>query len=366
MIWWMALALASPLSDRFTAHHDALLDDPATYRAAVHAQASAFPEGPVFPYVLAVHGYMSVAMAEPAQTKAALARMETLLAPAIVAVEARLGGPLLSLDDVGNQATWAGQLQLALACYHRLGGKRWLAERRHLDAQFAKALTDRQGKPLDSLPGLIWPFDTIPVLLALRLADVTAGTEQYTAHIRRHLTWLTTHGLTAQGVPFSRAAPETFAMVETSRGCDLSWRLPLLAQLEPVLARELYDAYVAQHWDSAMGFGGFREWPHGVERSADADSGPIVGGLGVSASGLGIGAATAAADDTRRDTLSREAEEALRMMPMFRAVSRGEDLPYDPRFLTGMAMGDAVMFASAAWTNWSVALGSGDVGPPAP
>jgi hypothetical protein len=42
---------------------------------------------------------------------------------------------------------------------------------------------------------------------------------------------------------------------------------------------------------------GFREWPPGVRRAADVDSGPIVAGIGAAASGLAIGASRAVGDD---------------------------------------------------------------------
>ena len=70
---------------------------------------------------------------------------------------------------------------------------------------------------------------------------------------------------------------------------------------DPPRARALYQRYREGFW---LGLGpvvGFREWPRGVDRSGDADSGPIVLGIGTAASGIGIGAArlAGAADDHR-------------------------------------------------------------------
>lgn len=357
MLWLIALALASPLSDRLTAQHERLLANPTAYAASVKAQAHVFPEGSLFPWTFSVHAYTNLAMAEDSQRAHALTRIEAVMPHAIRAVEDRLGAKILALDDVGRQATWAGQLQLALACYHRLGGTKWKAERAHLDAQFAAALDARQGKPLDSFPGLLWPFDTIPVVLGLRMADLADGTDLHTARIRRHLDWLTQKGLTDRGQPVSRLHPTSFAHSEGPRGCDLSWRLALLAQLDPALSRSLYTTYLRDFWHMPVMFQGFREWPAGVAQRPDADSGPVLFELGSAATALGLGAARAHNDSARATLLADQADKAIRMLPQLRAlVSGASAFPHDADFLTGAPMGDAVLFWASTWWDWNADL----------
>ena len=53
---------------------------------------------------------------------------------------------------------------------------------------------------------------------------------------------------------------------------------------------------------------GFREWPVGVDRAADVDSGPIVSGIGAAASALGIAAARAMGDDALAKRLESVAD----------------------------------------------------------
>ena len=59
------------------------------------------------------------------------------------------------------------------------------------------------------------------------------------------------------------------------------------------------------------GLVGFREWPRGVERPADMDSGPIVFGIGTAASALAIGAARAQGDEVLATRLESAAATAI-------------------------------------------------------
>ena len=53
---------------------------------------------------------------------------------------------------------------------------------------------------------------------------------------------------------------------------------------------------------------GFREWPKGVERAEDADSGPVVSGIGAAASAFGISAARAMGDERLAQRLESVAD----------------------------------------------------------
>ena len=153
------------------------------------------------------------------------------------------------------------------------------------------------------------------------------------------------------GLPFSRAHPETLTQIDIPRGCDLSLRIALLAESDPSLARQVYESYVGTFWSDGLIVDGFREWPDGVHRPANADSGPIIEGVGLAASGLGIAAARAVGDERREAILTAQAYEAVRNLPNLRALHDPEGvLPNDPgHFVTGFAVGDAALLFALTW-----------------
>lgn len=110
--------------------------------------------------------------------------------------------------------------------------------------------------------------------------------------------------------------------------------MPELGSIDESLAAELWAAAYdngSQRW---LGFGTFREYPRGVRGEGDIDSGPIVLGAGVSATGFALAGAVSGGDvDVLRGL--------LRTTNLFGVPTGGER----KRFLTGGAIGNALLFA---------------------
>jgi len=81
------------------------------------------------------------------------------------------------------------------------------------------------------------------------------------------------------------------------RGCALSWQTRYLREFDAALAARWWKQYRAHYVVDRVALVGFREWPPGVSRRADDDSGPIVNGVGAAATALAIPAARAMGDD---------------------------------------------------------------------
>src|SRR5207237_1277222 len=88
---------------------------------------------------------------------------------------------------------------------------------------------------------------------------------------------------------------------------------------------------------SALGFGGIREYPlpGGRGGAGDIDSGPVVLGVSVAASGFGLAGARMFRDAPRFRALYRTAY--LFGAPVTRGEARG--------FLAGSGLGDAILLA---------------------
>jgi hypothetical protein len=80
------------------------------------------------------------------------------------------------------------------------------------------------------------------------------------------------------------------------RGCAQSYLTRYLGEVDPALAATWWSAYRERFLTRVGPVVGFREWPPGVERRADVDSGPIVFGVGTAASAFAIAAAKSQGD----------------------------------------------------------------------
>lgn len=316
------------------------LEDPAAFSAAVAAETRGFPEGELFSRVLPIYGLVSIGMQDPT----VLPEVEVLLSQAVAATEAHVGQPLLAMDGYGGHGTWLGHLGVALGAYELLGGQRFSAERSHVAELLSTALDAADGAPIESYPGLTWSYDTTPAILAVYLEDRASGSRLLDAH----LAWLADNHHAETGLPYSRQIPAA----EPPRGCDLSLRIGLLAQMDLGAAEAMYADYVTHFWQGV----GFREYPKGSDGIVDADSGPIIGGLGLAATGNGFGAVRAVRDLPRQDVLGAQ----LAVVGPAIWAAHGTAVPglggmrVDRGYQTGFLFGDLVLLHATAYQDWGV------------
>ena len=166
-----------------------------------------------------------------------------------------------------------------------------------------------------SYPGSdMWPADQAVTLLALRLYDEAFGTHLVDEPLAGSLATMEAHTDPATQLFHSAVIDPTTPSLSvaadyatTPRGCAASWTQLYLVQVAPDVARAQYAHYRAHMSADVLGLGGFREWPSGRARGMDTDSGPIVFGVGVAATGLGLGPARLFGDVDRYATIRRAA-----------------------------------------------------------
>lgn len=122
------------------------------------------------------------------------------------------------------------------------------------------------------------------------------------------------------------------------RGCALSYSIRYLAEVDPALARRWWAAYKAHYLVDRGLLVGFREWPPGIERRADVDSGPIVEGVGAAATAFGLQAARAMGDDGLAVRLEATATLVGAVAQRFPGLAK----------VAHSALAEAVLFAAVA------------------
>jgi hypothetical protein len=142
-----------------------------------------------------------------------------------------------------------------------------------------------------------WPADQTATLASLKRFDRGHGTHLADQPLQRWRDRMLAKEIDPRlGLPWSEATGKA-AGAREPRGCALSFQTRYLGEVDAALAatwwRRYKDAYLV---DRAL-LVGFREWPRGRDRPADADSGPIVDGVGAAATALALPAARAMNDD---------------------------------------------------------------------
>lgn len=146
-----------------------------------------------------------------------------------------------------------------------------------------------------SLP-LRWPADQSATLASLGRFDAAHDAALLAAPLSEWTRVIEKKGMNAKyGLPVSEVTGKGPGAV-LPRGCAQSFISRYLAEVDAARSAEWWVAYREGFLTRVAGLPGFREWPRGVERKADADSGPILLGVGAAASAFGISAARAQGD----------------------------------------------------------------------
>jgi hypothetical protein len=139
----------------------------------------------------------------------------------------------------------------------------------------------------ESYPGLCWPSDAAVGASCLALYDRVLDTNLY-AHIlgswmKRVKKKLHDHAL----VPHS-VMTGSDEVKEGPRGSSTSLMLCFWKEIDTAFAREQFAIYRQRFLDYRFGLPGIREYPKGFEGDGDVDSGPVLLGIGGSASVVGL------------------------------------------------------------------------------
>lgn len=339
--------LLTQMRDRF----DRWLDDPAAYAEWVRKDCSDFPEGNLFPHTFPALAYARL----PGDDPETLRRIESILDILVPEVERQVSPDpettLSTIHDYRDQGVFLGHLNLVLSSYLGRGGEKHGDLHHNVSRVLEATLRINRGIPLQSYPEVLWSFDTIPCLLSLQKSGRGNRTSETTPLEEAHFLWLEKEGQHSDfELPWTLWEQDCSEGLEGPRGCDLSWRITMMVEMGyPAEAAVLYRRFVQHFWLDRPIASGFAEWPGGLGKDEDFDSGPIIDGIGFAASAFGIAAARAVGDEKREARLLTQ----LAAWPAMRAMARNSGLEEtelesalrkDDRCFTGFLFGDACLF----------------------
>lgn len=142
---------------------------------------------------------------------------------------------------------------------------------------------------------LRFPADQCAALSSVYSYDEIFGGDLSALPISNWLAYMKAFATTEKGLHLSEITGNV-DYAEIPRGCGLSWEVYFLSDWAPEVADELWKSYKKEMGRGMLPFYAFREYPKGYSRGSDNDSGPILFGLGSSATAFGVGAAKSMED----------------------------------------------------------------------
>ncbi len=291
---------------------------------------------------MAVLGFAQAVAARPERADALLPAadrcLQRMLAPEGRAFDLMKWGvdPLDALDDPRGHMAWLGYTNLALAARRSVvDDGRWDA----INDRLSRAILSRLDRSLapETYPGERYPVDVAAAVASAGLSARLRGDpepeilDRWRAHLRAR--WV------VNGVLVQSLRDEATAL-DRPRGSGTFLAAWFLSWWDPALGADLYRGGRDALFRDLGVVAGMREYLPGQDGPGDVDSGPIVAGLGVSATGFAIGAGLAAGDEA---TVARLVATAER-------VGRPADRGDTRTWATGSALGsgplsDAILYA---------------------
>jgi hypothetical protein len=203
-----------------------------------------------------------------------------------------------------------------------------------ITAELARQLDASTTGHIETYPGETWPPDVAAVAGSIGLHATATGTDR-SEMLNRWAKRFADCALAPSGFLYQRLESGTCRPKDLPRGSGTAIAAYFAHFAAPALAARLQRAIESIGWRSFLGFGAVREYPPGTSGLGDGNSGPVVFGVSVGASGFAIGSARAHANRTLYCELLRTAN--LFGIP----VSVGEHTSFG----TGGILGNALLLA---------------------
>ncbi len=294
-------------------------------------------------YQMAALGFGQAAIEHPKWRVRQLQLMsvciDRLLSPEVREFDRRQWGedPLDSLEGESGHAAYLGYLNLVLGMHRLLDAKSPYAEiNDRISAALALRFERSPTMSVETYPGQAFPVDMAAGIGSLGLHQRASGKNhrkllrRWSEHCRSN--WIEP----STGLLFQMVNPENGRPLGPARGSGTSLAAYFLSFADRELSHDLFDAMRRHMTGAPLGFGMAREYaPEGPGGRGDIDSGPVLFGYGVSATGFMLASCRIHGD--------RELyEKLLRTVNLFGAPTAiGDRL----EFVTGGPIGHALLFA---------------------
>lgn len=298
-------------------------------------------------HVMSGLGLAQVALAHPA-LRPELDEAAALTAARLLTADVRAfgveawGSDLLSTDEppashghayLGYGALALGLLRTAFPVVDEDPALRRGHER--LIARLAARLRSSEHGLLETYPDEAYPVDVASVIGALAVHGRLTGT-RHDDVLRPALGSFRARYVDASsGMLHQSASAPRGEPTGPPRGSGTALAIYFLSFADRPLAEELWRGLRRSALTSLLGFGGMREYAPGLEGRGDVDSGPVVLGVSVSATGFALAGARLFGDEAAFTSLWKTT--ALFGMP----YHDGDALT----FAAGGPLGDAILFA---------------------
>jgi hypothetical protein len=212
-------------------------------------------------------------------------------------------------------------LNTVLGCYALAGGAEHAQLHRAVSKHLVEISLEEQNAHARLIPNvkMRWCADQAAIINSLWLYDKVSGENLHTEPAELWRRYMEDSCRHVTGL-FQTEVMNCKRYSKQPRGCSTAYLVHYSNSFAPALAKEQWGLFKHHMLSKVVGFTGFREYLKSFKGRMTPDSGPIIGGLGVAASGLAMKTAAYVGDADTYETLLKSARPLLSTAEVLKAV----------------------------------------------
>ena len=198
--------------------------------------------------------------------------------------------PINRVSDLGAFGYYLEHLNIILGCYQQVVDDQYRELNERVTKHLVELSLSQENAHARLLPHvkMRWSADQAAILYSIHLFDGNNGSDYLSEPKERWLNYMKNSGTHRGTGLFITEVMGAKKYSKVPRGCSLSYMLYYMLQFEPDLANKQWELYEKHMGISRLGMDGYREYLPTFEGKWTPDSGPVVFGLGVAATGLSL------------------------------------------------------------------------------
>ena len=249
-----------------------------------------------------------------------------------------------NVQDLGKYGYYLEHLNIILGAYKKVSGSdtyKDLNKRISLHLIANSMAYDNYHADLLPHVKMKWSADQAAIIYSVWLYDKNYNTNISGDLIYKWLQFMETNGTHKKTGLFKTEVLGTRNYSDQPRGCSLSYMIHYMGRFAPRRATEQWKLYKKHMMKRVFGKIGFREFLPDYDGSWSPDSGPIIAGVGVAATGLGLNAASTVGDRKVFSGLEKS------IKPFHSIFNKTESLP----IINVLTRIGTDLLSSAIWLN---------------
>jgi len=250
---------------------------------------------------------------------------------------------LQSVRSLGKFGYYLEHLNIVLGCYQRIAGDEYLEINERVSKHLLKNSMSYHNYHADLLPNvnMKWSADQAAIIYSLWVFDQNNSTDLSKEICEKWLDYMNNNRRHRKTGLYQTEVLGTRKYSRQPRGCSLAYLIHYMGRFHPGEAQKQWVLFKKHMTVNIMGNTGFREYLKDYKGSWTPDSGPIVKGVGIAATGLALNAASSVGDMETYEKL----EKGMRLV--YNIIKRGDIIP-------GVNMISKIgtdLLSSAIWLN---------------